>query len=126
MEIGPGILVRRYAALDQTLGLVIGGDGCLVVDTGRDEVHGAELAAAVRTVTALPWTAMITHAHWDHFFGTASFLPCSVLAHERCRDVIAERAGEMRERGLVCRERRRAVRGRPRHRHRRGADRGVR
>ena len=47
MEIGPGILVRR-AALDQTLGLVIGGDGCLVVDTGRDEVHGAELAAAVR------------------------------------------------------------------------------
>ena len=100
MEIGPGILVRRYAALDQTLGLVIGGDECLVVDTGRDEVHGAELAGAVRTVTALPWTAMITHAHWDHFFGTASFLPCSVLAHERCRDVIAERAGEMRERGL--------------------------
>jgi glyoxylase-like metal-dependent hydrolase (beta-lactamase superfamily II) len=99
-EIGAGVLVRRYAALDQTLGLVIGGERCLVVDTGRDEVHGAELAAAVSTVTPLPWTAMITHSHWDHFFGTASFLPCAVWAHERCRDVIADHAEEMRDRGL--------------------------
>ena len=99
-EIGAGILVRRYAALNQTLGVVIGSEACLVVDTGRDEVHGAELAAAIRTVTPLPWIAMITHSHWDHFFGTASFLPCSIWAHQRCRDVIAERADEMRERGL--------------------------
>jgi glyoxylase-like metal-dependent hydrolase (beta-lactamase superfamily II) len=99
-EIAAGVFVRRYAALDQTLGLVIGSEACLVVDTGRDEVHGTELAAAIRTVTPLPWIAMITHSHWDHFFGTASFLPCSVWAHERCRDVIADRADEMRERGL--------------------------
>jgi glyoxylase-like metal-dependent hydrolase (beta-lactamase superfamily II) len=99
-EIGAGILIRRYAALDQTLGLVIGGEACLVVDTGRDEVHGTELAAAIRTVTPLPWIAMITHSHWDHFFGTASFLPCSVWAHERCHAVIADSADEMRERGL--------------------------
>jgi glyoxylase-like metal-dependent hydrolase (beta-lactamase superfamily II) len=99
-EVAAGVFVRRYAALDQTLGLVVGEQRCLVVDTGRDEVHGAELAAAIRSVTPLPWTAMITHAHWDHFFGTASFLPCSVWAHERCRDVVADRAEEMRDRGL--------------------------
>jgi glyoxylase-like metal-dependent hydrolase (beta-lactamase superfamily II) len=100
-EIAAGVFVRRYAALDQTLGLVVGGQRCLVVDTGRDEVHGAELAAAIRTITSLPWTAVITHAHWDHFFGTASFLPISIWAHARCREVIANRAEEMRERGIA-------------------------
>ncbi len=99
-EIAGGVFVRRYAALDQTLGLVVGGERCLVVDTGRDEVHGAELAAAIRTVTPVPWTAVITHSHWDHFFGTAPFLPCPVWAHERCRAVVADHADEMRERGL--------------------------
>jgi glyoxylase-like metal-dependent hydrolase (beta-lactamase superfamily II) len=99
-ELAAGIYVRRYALLDQTLGLVVGGERCLVVDTGRDEMHGAELAAAVRTVTPLPWTAMITHAHWDHFFGTASFLPSRIWAHERCLDVVANHADEMRDRGL--------------------------
>jgi glyoxylase-like metal-dependent hydrolase (beta-lactamase superfamily II) len=99
-EVAAGVFVRRYAALDQTLGLVVGAERCLVVDTGRDEVHGAEIAAAIKTVTQLPWTVIITHAHWDHFFGTASFLPCPVWAHDRCSQVISERAEEMRERGL--------------------------
>ncbi|MGH8775316.1 MAG: MBL fold metallo-hydrolase [Jiangellaceae bacterium] len=100
IEIAEGVYARRYAELDQTLGLVVGGEGCLVVDTGRDEAHGAELAAAVREVTPSPWAAMITHSHWDHFFGTASFTPCPVWAHERCRDVITDRADEMRARGV--------------------------
>jgi glyoxylase-like metal-dependent hydrolase (beta-lactamase superfamily II) len=99
-EIADRVFVRRYAALDQTLGLVVGAEGCLVVDTGRDQVHGTELAAAVRTVTSVPWTVVITHAHWDHFFGTGSFLPCAVWAHRRCREIIAARADDMRDRGL--------------------------
>jgi len=99
-EIAANVFARRYAALDQTLGLVVGASGCLVVDTGRDDLHGTELAAAIRTVTPLPWTAVITHAHWDHFFGTSAFLPCPVWAHQRCRLVIADHADEMRERGL--------------------------
>jgi glyoxylase-like metal-dependent hydrolase (beta-lactamase superfamily II) len=100
IEIAEGVLVRRYAELDQTLGLVVGAEHCLVVDTGRDEVHGAEMAAAVREVTPLEWTALITHSHWDHFFGTASFLPCAVWAHDRCRSVLADSAEDMRARGL--------------------------
>jgi glyoxylase-like metal-dependent hydrolase (beta-lactamase superfamily II) len=100
IEVADGVFVRRYAELDQTLGLVVGSEHCLVVDTGRDEVHGAEMAAAVREVTPLAWTALITHSHWDHFFGTASFLPCAVWAHERCRSVLADNAEDMRARGL--------------------------
>ncbi len=79
---------RRYGELDQTLGLVVGAERCLVIDTGRDEVHGTEFAAAIRTVTSLPWDVVITHAHWDHFFGTAAFLPRHVWAHPRCREAI--------------------------------------
>ena len=100
IEIADGVLVRRFIELDQTLGLVVGDERCLVVDTGRDEVHGAEMAAAVRAVTPLKGTALITHSHWDHFFGTASFMPCAVWAHERCRSVLADSAEEMRARGL--------------------------
>jgi len=90
IEVAGGVFARRYRELDQTLGLVVGGDGCLVVDTGTDETHGAEFAAAVREVTALPWTVVITHAHFDHFFGTAAFLPCAVWAHELCAVAMAD------------------------------------
>jgi glyoxylase-like metal-dependent hydrolase (beta-lactamase superfamily II) len=88
VEVGNGVFARRYVELDQTLGLVVGDSHCLVIDTGTDEVHGASMAAAVRFVTPLPWTVVITHAHFDHFFGTAAFLPAAVIAHERCRSVI--------------------------------------
>lgn len=103
-EIGERVFVRRNDALDQTIGLLVGEEFCLVVDTGTDETHGAELAAAVRTVTRLPWLILITHAHWDHFFGTASFTGPTpghpVLAHPRCRAEIAENEAEHRANGL--------------------------
>ncbi|MGQ0837958.1 MBL fold metallo-hydrolase [Actinokineospora sp.] len=84
IELADGVFARRYVELDQTLGLVVGGQRCLVVDTGTDEVHGAEFADAIREITALPWTVVITHAHWDHFLGTRPFLPAPVWAHPRC------------------------------------------
>ena len=83
-EVADEVLARRHEHLDLTLGLVIGTEQCLVIDTGGDEVHGAEFAAAVREVTPLPWVVVITHGHFDHHFGTRAFLPCSVWAHERC------------------------------------------
>ncbi|SNR59925.1 Glyoxylase, beta-lactamase superfamily II [Haloechinothrix alba] len=83
-EVADGVLVRRYAELEQALGLVTGTRRCLVIDTGRDEVHGAELAAAVREITTVPWNVVLTHAHFDHAFGTAAFTPCPVWAHARC------------------------------------------
>lgn len=86
IEVADGVHIRRHEELDLSLGLVVGDDACLVVDTGGDEVQGAEWAAAVRTVTPLPWTVVITHAHFDHAFGTRAFLPCAVLAHPYCVD----------------------------------------
>ncbi|WP_027931736.1 MBL fold metallo-hydrolase [Amycolatopsis thermoflava] len=93
LELADGVHARRYEHLDQTLGLVVGAERCLVIDTGCDEVHGAAFAAEIREITALPWVVVITHAHFDHHFGTAAFLPCPVWAHERCRDALI-REGE--------------------------------
>lgn len=86
IEVADGVHVRRHEELDLSLGLVVGDDACLVVDTGGDEVQGAEWAAAVRTVTSLPWSVVLTHSHFDHAFGTRAFLPCPVLAHPNCVD----------------------------------------
>jgi glyoxylase-like metal-dependent hydrolase (beta-lactamase superfamily II) len=94
IELADGVLARRYERLDQTLGLVIGERRCLVIDTGCDEVHGAEFATAIRRVTALPWDVVITHAHFDHHFGTGAFTgtDASVWAHRRCRDALVQGA----------------------------------
>ncbi|WP_214371293.1 MBL fold metallo-hydrolase [Pseudonocardia sp. H11422] len=96
VEVGDGVLVRRHAELDLTTGLVLGSDRALVIDTRGDERQGAELAAAVRAVTTLPVEVVLTHAHFDHCFGTTAFLPCPVHAHAACRTSIAATADAQR------------------------------
>lgn len=98
VEVGDGVLARRHAELDLTTGLVVGAERALVVDTRGDARQGAELAAAVRRVTRLPVVVVLTHAHFDHCFGTAAFLPCPVHAHPGCRAAIGATAARQRER----------------------------
>jgi glyoxylase-like metal-dependent hydrolase (beta-lactamase superfamily II) len=96
VEVGDGVLARRHPELDLTTGLVLGDQRALVVDTRGDARQGAELAAAVRAVTRLPHIVAVTHAHFDHCFGTAAFLPCPVYAHPRCRTALAATADAQR------------------------------
>ena len=96
MEVGDGVLVRRHEELDLSTGLVVGDGACLVVDTGGDARQGAELAEAVRAVTPHPWTVVLTHAHFDHCFGTAAFLPCERWAHAGCFEALAATADPQR------------------------------
>jgi glyoxylase-like metal-dependent hydrolase (beta-lactamase superfamily II) len=74
LELADGVFARRYRELDLTVGLVIGADGALVIDTRGDARQGAEWARAVRTVTALPLTVLLTHAHFDHCFGASALV----------------------------------------------------
>ncbi|WP_098960573.1 MBL fold metallo-hydrolase [Pseudonocardia sp. N23] len=96
-EVADGVLARRHDELDLTTGLVVGGERALVVDTGGDHAQGARLFAAVREVTALPLVVAITHAHFDHCFGTGAFPPVAVHAHPRCRAAVASTARLQRE-----------------------------
>ncbi|MGH3613954.1 MAG: MBL fold metallo-hydrolase [Pseudonocardia sp.] len=96
IEVGDGVLARRHSELDLTTGLVLGAERALVIDTRGDARQGAELAVAVRAVTTAPLTVAITHAHFDHCFGTAAFLPCPVHAHPGCTAAIRATAGAQR------------------------------
>lgn len=97
IEAADGVLVRRYHELDLSVGLVVGGESCLVVDTGGDAGQGVELAAAVREVTPLPWQVVLTHSHFDHSFGTEAFAPCAVWAHRRCHADLVATGEQQRE-----------------------------
>jgi len=96
IEVAGGVFARRHAELDLTVGLVLGRERALVVDTRGDVRQGAELAVAVRSLTPLPIVVAITHAHFDHCFGTAAFLPAPVHALPRCREVLAATATAQR------------------------------
>ena len=55
--------------------LIVGEDGCVLVDTLSGELPGDEAAAAFREITDLPIEAVIvTHFHGDHVSGIFSFV----------------------------------------------------
>lgn len=99
-EHAAGVYTRRYAELDLTIGLVVGTERCLVIDTRGSEGQGRELAAEVREVTSAQPVVVLTHAHFDHAFGatsfTTTFSDCPIWAHTGCRDALA--TGAERER----------------------------
>jgi glyoxylase-like metal-dependent hydrolase (beta-lactamase superfamily II) len=97
VEIGDRVFVRRYAFYDQNIGLVLGRDEALVIDTRGTYGQAREILADVRELTADPVTVVVdTHGHWDHAFGNAVFRPAAIWGHERC-GAFMERTGEARK-----------------------------
>jgi glyoxylase-like metal-dependent hydrolase (beta-lactamase superfamily II) len=99
-EVGERVFVRRHKTLDLNAGLVLGEDRCLVIDTRGSEREGSELLRAVRSITQLPYVVAITHSHFDHCFGNATFAAqqpgCEIWAHERCRTELASSGADQR------------------------------
>lgn len=75
---GSFVLASSSARALVNIGLVVGRERALLVDTGCGPRHAAEILAAVRAITALPLVAVNTHAHWDHFFGNAALRDAGV------------------------------------------------
>jgi len=85
-EIADRVFVRRHQSLDLNIGLVLGDDQCLVVDTRSTHEQASELIDATREVTAVPWTVVNTHSHFDHCFGNFVFRPADIWGHQRCAE----------------------------------------
>jgi glyoxylase-like metal-dependent hydrolase (beta-lactamase superfamily II) len=83
-EIGDRVWVRRYAFIDQTIGVVGGADGLLVIDTRSSHRDAAELKSDIRLLGPVVGWAVNTHRHWDHTFGNALFPETELWGHERC------------------------------------------
>lgn len=95
-EIADRVWVRRYAFFDQTIGVIGGDAGLLVIDTRSSQVQGHELMSELRQLPgALRWVVN-THYHHDHCFGNAAFAGMEMWGHDRCPVRLLERGEAMR------------------------------
>jgi len=84
LEVASRCFVLRYPEWDVSVGVVVGSDGVLVVDTRASEVQGRRLADDVRRVAPgvpIRWVVN-THQHFDHTFGNLAFEGATIHAHE--------------------------------------------
>lgn len=76
LEVRDRVYCRRYEPWDVSVGVVVGRDGVVVVDTRATLGEGRELAADVRALDSRPplWVVN-THCHFDHTAGNPAFSP---------------------------------------------------
>jgi glyoxylase-like metal-dependent hydrolase (beta-lactamase superfamily II) len=86
-ELAAGVYVCLAEPAAVNLGLIVGSESALIVDTGSSPAQGRLLRAAAGSVTEAPVTAAgITHWHYDHCFGLAGFAELQTFAHESVRE----------------------------------------
>lgn len=74
------------------LGVVVGTAGSLVIDAGNSPAHARTLFAAMAAAGLPPVRYLvITHWHWDHWFGISAF-DAPVIAHTATRRILATQA----------------------------------
>jgi glyoxylase-like metal-dependent hydrolase (beta-lactamase superfamily II) len=82
-EVGDRCWVRRYDEWDLNVGLVVGTEGALVIDTRATTEQASELLAHIRELTDAPVRWVVnTHAHFDHVVGNSVFTDAAVYLHE--------------------------------------------
>ena len=70
----------RLPFCDVTIGLVDGGSGTLVIDTGTTLVEAAAIEADIGQIAGCPVThVVLTHKHFDHVLGSSQFAGAEIL-----------------------------------------------
>jgi glyoxylase-like metal-dependent hydrolase (beta-lactamase superfamily II) len=97
VEIGDRVFVHRYAFYDQNIGVVLGRDAALLIDTRSSYGQAREIVADLRSLTSDPVTVVVdTHGHFDHAFGNAIFRPATIWGQDGCV-AFMRRTGEARK-----------------------------
>lgn len=101
-EIGDRVFVRRYEFFDQNIGVILGDEGVLIVDTRTSHPQADEVIAELRELTSRPVSVVVdTHGHSDHCFGNHRFRPAMIWGHERCVTMLRT-AGERQRAALIA------------------------
>jgi glyoxylase-like metal-dependent hydrolase (beta-lactamase superfamily II) len=96
-QLAEGVFRRRYDSVDLNVGVVIGEDGVLVVDTRASHRQAGELIEELDAITSLPVRWVVnTHWHWDHVFGNSMFPDAEIWGHELCEIAMVSRGEEMK------------------------------
>ncbi len=76
------LLPDRGVSLVPNVGIVVGADGVMVIDTGMGPANAEVILSEVRGISDLPITYVVsTHFHPEHNFGAASFPEEAVLIY---------------------------------------------
>ena len=95
-EVGDRVFVRRYEFFDQNIGVILGEDAAMLIDTRSTHAQAREIHDDLRELTRDPVTVVVdTHGHFDHAFGNHVFRPAAIWGHTRCVTFL-ERTGEAR------------------------------
>jgi glyoxylase-like metal-dependent hydrolase (beta-lactamase superfamily II) len=99
VELADRCWVRRFPEWDLNVGLVVGSEGALVIDTRASTPQAEELLAEIRELTDAPVRSVVnTHAHFDHTFGNGAFSAATTYAQENAAAALAERGPELQQR----------------------------
>lgn len=101
-EIADNVWVTLCPPFVLNVGLIVGQQRALLIDTGESLATGRELATLVREVTHLPLGAVNTHCHFDHCFGNGAFDPEQIWCHRLCAEHL-QREGEEQRREVAAR-----------------------
>ena len=102
-EVGDRVFVTRYQFYDQNIGVVLGDESALLIDTRLSHRQAAEIQADLRTLTDLPVGAVVnTHGHSDHCFGNHAFRPAAIWGHKRCVAMIEATAERQRDNTIAA------------------------
>jgi glyoxylase-like metal-dependent hydrolase (beta-lactamase superfamily II) len=100
-EVGDRVFVRRYAFYDQNIGVILGRDAVLVIDTRMTHVQAREIVNDLRELSSAPVEVVVdTHGHFDHAFGNRVFRPATIWGHVGCGPFL-ERTGEARRERIM-------------------------
>ena len=90
-EVGDRVFCRNYESIDLNIGLVMGAEAVLVIDTRCDGIQARELKEHIAELTQLPvgWVVN-THYHWDHTFGNMEFRELPIWGHRRTAQELSE------------------------------------
>jgi len=58
-----------YISMDANIGVIESGNSCILIDAGSSKDDGEHILSLLREENITPKTVIITHGHWDHFYG---------------------------------------------------------
>ncbi|MDJ0925709.1 MAG: MBL fold metallo-hydrolase [Acidimicrobiia bacterium] len=90
-EVGDRVFRRHYDSFQLNIGVVLGAEAVLLVDTRENHRRADELRGELGALTELPVAWVVnSHYHWDHTWGNSRFPEALIWGHDRCRSEMVE------------------------------------